>query len=122
MSLYPLPSLPSRAFALLSAARIVEFWFPSVPKYQWLIWTAVILAFLGLIMIAMSRGLAALILGAAIAGYSAIYSVVANTMRYEHPLWWIQVLAIGWLTYSVVQFCWARLEVYLPMEQWETQS
>lgn len=110
------------AFLSLSAARIIEFWFPSVPKYRWLIWTAVILGFLGLIAMARSRSLAALILAAAMAGYSAIYSVVANTMRYEHPLWWIQVLAIGWLTYSVAQFCWARLEAYLPMEQWETQS
>jgi hypothetical protein len=40
--------------------------------------------------------LIAVVLATILAGYSGIYFVVHNTLRYQHPLWWIQVLLIGW--------------------------
>ena len=46
--------------------------------------------------------LAAVILGTVLAGYSAVYCLIETSLRYEHPLWWIQVLLIGWLTYVIV--------------------
>jgi hypothetical protein len=45
---------------------------------------------------------AAVILATILIAYSAIYYLVQNTLRYQHPLWWIQVVLIGWAAYTLL--------------------
>jgi len=88
-----------RAFAALTAARVRAFWLPTLPRFGWLLWTATAAGLAGLLSLARAWRFAALVLGAILAGYSAIFVVVQGMLRYQHPLWWIQVLLIGWLAH-----------------------
>ena len=91
-----------RAFARMTAARVWTFWFPWPPRFRWAFWTATVVSFAGWILLYRRHRLAAAVLGAVMAGYSAIYYVIQNTLRYQHPLWWIQVLLIGWTGYELL--------------------
>ena len=88
-------------FASLTAARAWAFWFPWTPRFRWVLWTAAVGGFAGLALLWMSRRLAAVVLGAVLVGYSGVYCLISNALRYEHPVWWIQVLMIGWIAHLV---------------------
>jgi hypothetical protein len=90
-----------RKFASITVARAWTFWFPWTPRFRWMLWTATTAGFAGLMLLCRRHRLAAVVLGAILAGYSAVYCVVQNTLRYQHPLWWIQVLLIGWTAHMV---------------------
>jgi hypothetical protein len=59
---------------------------------------------------------AAVTLATILIGYSAIYYLVQNTLRYQHPLWWIQVVLIGWAAYTLFASRFAQVRsVAAPM-------
>ncbi|MCC7496206.1 MAG: hypothetical protein IT160_01435 [Bryobacterales bacterium] len=83
------------AFAKLTAARVWNYWIPRVPRLRWVLASIALAALAGLVMLYReSRGTAA-VLAAVLIGYSAVYYIVENTLRYQHPLWWIQLLLVA---------------------------
>jgi hypothetical protein len=91
-----------RKFGSLTIARAWTFWFPRVPRFRWVFWTATAAAFAGLVLLGVYSRLAAAVLATVLAGYSAVYCVIQNSLRYQHPVWWIQVLLMGWTAYLIL--------------------
>jgi hypothetical protein len=85
-----------REFRALTAARARAFWFPAVPRFLWLLWTATAAGLAAFLFLARDARFAAVVLGSILVGYAAIFLVVQGMLRYQHPLWWIEVLLIGW--------------------------
>jgi hypothetical protein len=73
-----------------------------VPRFRWVFWTATAAAFAGLALLALYSRQAAVILATILATYSAVYCVIQGSLRYQHPVWWIQVLLIGWMAYLIL--------------------
>ncbi len=86
-------------FASLTVARAWTFWFPWTPRFRWVLWTVAVAGFAGLMLLFLSSRLAAVVLCAILAGYSGVFCLISSTLRYEHPVWWIQVLMIGWIVH-----------------------
>jgi len=91
-----------RAFAALTVARAGTFWFPSVPRLRWAFAATTLAAFASLALLYRRSRLALAVLGMILAAYSPMYYIVENTFRYQHPLWWIQILLIGWAGYTLL--------------------
>lgn len=91
----------TRAFATLTVERAGTFWFPRVPRHRWAFAAVTLAAFASLGLLYRRAKLVFAVLGVILAGYSAIYYIVENTFRYQHPLWWIQVLLIGWVAHTL---------------------
>jgi len=89
-------------FASLTAERVWTFWFPWTPRFRWALWTVSVAGFAGLMWLFRCSRLAAVVLGTVLAGYSGVYCLISNALRYEHPVWWIQVLLIGWSVHMVL--------------------
>jgi FtsH-binding integral membrane protein len=88
-----------RKFASLTMGRIWTFWFARMPRFRWVFWTATASAFAGLALLSWYARLTAALLATILASYSAVYCLIQSTLRYQHPVWWIQVLLIGWMVY-----------------------
>jgi len=91
-----------REFASLTIARARTFWFPLVPRFRWVFWTVTAAAFAGLALLGVYSRLASVVLATVLAGYSAVYCLIQNSLRYQHPVWWIQVLLMGWTVYLIL--------------------
>lgn len=87
-------------FVSLTTRRTFRFWFPAVPRYTWAFWTVTILAGIGWLLLLAHARQAAIVLGVVLAGYSAFFSLIQNTLRYQHPIWWVLVLLASWTVYT----------------------
>jgi len=88
-------------FATLTLARAETFWFPRVPRFGWALAMTTLAAFASLTWLYRRSKLAFAVLGVILAGYSVVYYVVHNALRYQHPLWWIQILLMGWAAHTL---------------------
>ncbi len=79
-------------FARLSMERVANFWFPPMPRFEWVFRAVTILAAAGWVLMWMRRRMAAVVLAAVLLGYSAVFTVVETSVRYQHPIWWCLVL------------------------------
>jgi hypothetical protein len=87
---------PAR-FLQLSAQRVWIFWFPRVPRFRWIYALCSTVSFAGLILLYRQSRLAAGLLATVALGYAAVYAIIENVLRYQHPIWWVEVLLMGWL-------------------------
>jgi hypothetical protein len=87
-------------FVSLTIRHMFRFWFPAVPRYTWAFWTVTILAGIGWLLLLAHARQAAIVLGVVLAGYSAFFSLIQNTLRYQHPIWWVLVLLASWTVYT----------------------
>ena len=90
------------ALAALTLARVGTFWTPRVARFRWAFLAAALGALASLVWLYRRSKFAAVTLATILIGYSAIYYLVQNTLRYEHPLWWIQVVLIGWAAHTLL--------------------
>jgi len=81
-----------RQFAGLTLQRIVRFWFPAMPRFEWAFWAVTVLAAAGWIRMFQRVRFAAIVLAAVLLPYSAVFSVIETSVRYQHPIWWCLVL------------------------------
>jgi hypothetical protein len=75
---------------------------PRVARFRWAFLAAALGALASLVWLYRRSKFAAVTLATILIGYSAIYYLVQNTLRYEHPLWWIQVVLIGWAAHTLL--------------------
>jgi hypothetical protein len=87
--------------AALTLARVGTFWAPRVTRFRWAFVAAALAALASLVWLYRRSKFAAVALATILIGYSAIYYLVQNTLRYEHPLWWIEVVLIGWAAHTL---------------------
>lgn len=92
------------AFIGLTAKRFVLFWVPRVPRFGWMFGAVTLAAFASLLLLYRRIRLPAVILASMFLGYPAIYYCVQTSLRYEHPLWWIQLMLIGWLAATLLSW------------------
>lgn len=88
--------------ATLTLARAGTFWVPRVARFRWMFAAAALAALASLVWLYRRSKFAAVILATILIAYSAIYYLVQNTLRYQHPLWWIQVVLIGWAVHALL--------------------
>jgi len=84
------------AFVTLTAKRFVLFWAPRLPRFEWMYAAATLIAFAGLVLLYRRIRLPAIVLASILVVYPAIYYCLETNLRYAHPIWWIQLLLIGW--------------------------
>jgi hypothetical protein len=90
------------ALAALTVARAGIFWAPHVTRFRWAFVATALAALASLVWLYRRSKFAAVTLATILIGYSAVYYLVQNTLRYEHPLWWIQVVLIGWAAHTLL--------------------
>jgi hypothetical protein len=111
-----------RAFALLTARRILRFWFPYLGSLRYAIPTGVltILSFAGLAAMFRKQRLAALMLGSTLLLYPLVHYVVQFEARYRYPIFWATFLPAG---YAVVEALrWVRKAPQAKMSTPDVQS
>lgn len=89
-----------RRFLELTAARIVQFWFPVAvpPRYAiYMVWMITILSIPGLFLMVRRRTPVALFFGAVLLLYPLTYYIVVSGIRYRVPILWVSSLAAGYL-------------------------
>jgi hypothetical protein len=59
-------------------------------------WAVTILAAAGLALLFFDNRFAAVLLASILATFSAVYAVVQNHLRYQHPVYWILLLLAAW--------------------------
>ena len=91
-------------FLRLCAERTGLFWFPRVLRLRWLYGLCSVMSFAGLLLLWRRNRLAAGLLATVLVGYGTVYALIENVLRYQHPIWWVQVLLMGWLA----QQAWSR--------------
>ena len=86
-------------FARLTAGRILNFWFPgSLPWPNRLaVWAVSVTAAGGLVLLWRANRFAAGVLGMVLATYPAVYYLLKNSLRYQHPVYWILLLLTAYL-------------------------
>ena len=91
-----------RAFAWLTARRILRFWFPYLGSLRYAIPTGAltILSLVGLAMMFRNHRRAALMLGSTLLLYPLVHYVVQFEARYRYPIFWATFLPAG---YAVVE-------------------
>jgi len=91
-----------RAFASLTARRIVRFWFPYLGSLRYAIPTGLLtsLSFIGLAAMFRNHRLAALMLSSTLLLYPLVHYVVQFEARYRYPIFWATFLPAG---YAVVE-------------------
>lgn len=99
-------------FARLSAGRIRNFWFPaSLPRpNQVVVWAISIAGWGGLIALLGANRFAGAVLGVVLATYPAIYYLLKNNLRYQHPVYWVLLLLGVYLALRVTGLIQARRE------------
>jgi hypothetical protein len=111
-----------RAFALLTARRILRFWFPYLGSLRYAIPTGVltIVSFAGLAAMFRKQRLAALMLGSTLLLYPLVHYVVQFEARYRYPIFWATFLPAG---YAVVEALrWMRKAPHAKMSTPDVQS
>ena len=88
-----------RKFVSLTISRTVDFWFAVVPRFGWMLWIVTVLAGIGWFLLLWEAPDAAISLGSVLIGYSAVFSLIETTIRYQQPIWWVLVLLNGWTFY-----------------------
>jgi hypothetical protein len=90
-------------FARLTAGRVRNFWFPtSLPQpNQLVIWALTVAAAGGLVLLWRANGFGAGVLGIVLATYPAIFSLIKNSLRYQHPIYWVLLLLTAYLTLRI---------------------
>jgi hypothetical protein len=94
-----------RQFVSLTVSRTIDFWFAVVPRFGWMLWVVTVLAAIGWLLLLRESAFAAICLGSVLLGYSAVFSLIETTVRYQHPIWWVLLLLTGWA-------------VYVPLRRW----
>ena len=92
-----------RRFALLTVQRIARFWFTHVPRFAWAFWAVTILAIAGWVRLLAQARFAAAVSAAVLCGYSAAFSVIESSVRYQHPIWWCLVLLSTWMAVETLR-------------------
>ncbi len=88
-------------FAQLSLERTWLFWFPRVPRFRWAYGLCSIFSLAGLALLLRQRRFTGVVLTAVVIAHAAVYCVIQNVLRYEHPIWWVEVLVMGWMAHQV---------------------
>jgi hypothetical protein len=103
-----------RQFLRLTLARIRTFWFPDPPRFREAYWVTTLAAFLGLVLLFRENRLAAAILASVLVTFSAAYALIENHLRYQHPVYWILLLLIGWAAWVPLRRPLPRSELQDP--------
>jgi hypothetical protein len=85
-------------FARLTAARIVQFWFPLSEGFGWYsysLWIVTALSFAGFACLAWRRAPAALFVGAAWLFYPMIYYMHVSLLYFRYPTLWVSLVCAG---------------------------
>jgi hypothetical protein len=88
------------AFARLTAARILDFWFPPAAPWRcsaFVVWLATWLSVPGLFLLVRRRVPAAWYMIAVGSIYPLLYYIVVSDVRYRYPLLWLSLLGAGYL-------------------------
>jgi hypothetical protein len=85
-----------RRFLSLTAGRVFYFWFPSLPRFQGIVWTITALAALGWLQLFFQNRFAAIVLATVALAYSSTFLLIQVTLRYQHPIWWALLLCAAW--------------------------
>jgi hypothetical protein len=96
---------PAR-FLRLTAARMVEFWFPEPaidPHTAYVMWLATILSIPGMVLLVRRRATAALYIGAVWLLYPPLYYVMLSMDRYRYPILWTSLLPAGYFLAAAAQ-------------------
>lgn len=91
--------LHPRRFAILTATRIVEFWFPDPnisPRSAYAMWLATALSLPGLWLMIRRRNPALLYILTASLLYPLMFYIVVSSDRYRVPLLWTSLLPAGY--------------------------
>jgi len=112
-------SHPAR-FLQLTAARVVEFWFPDPNRYWfrcYVIWTVTLLSLPGIILMLRHRQrISYFILGVWLL-YPPVYYVMVSSDRYRYPILWTSLLPAGYFLAWVSERRRARASSLSPPEQ-----
>jgi uncharacterized membrane protein len=94
-----------RAFAWLTARRILKFWFPSLNGLRYAIPTGIltILSFAGLALLFRNHRRAALLLASTLLIYPFIHYVVQFEARYRYPIFWATFLPAAYAVTEIVR-------------------
>ena len=95
-----------RRFLELTAARIVQFWFPVAvpPRYAiYVVWMITILSIPGLFLMVRRRAPAAVFVSAVFLLYPLTYYIVVSGIRYRVPILWVSSLSAGYFLAMVSQ-------------------
>lgn len=103
-----------RQFLGLTLRRLGTFWFPEPPRFRWAYWVTTLAAFLGLALLFCEHRFAAAVLATVLATFCAVYAVVENILRYQHPVYWILLLLIGWAAWVSLRRLLAPSELQEP--------
>jgi len=101
-------------FVQLIGARMRNFWFPIglPPRSALALGIVAVAGIAGLLVLWRWNRLAAMILGSLLAFYPAVYYVVKNNLRYQHPIYWVLLLVS---TAMLLRFLgWRRAELRKP--------
>ena len=92
-------------FARLTVARCRNFWFPStLPEpNRSLLWAITLAAGCGLILAWRANRLAGTVLATVLATYPLVYYVIKNSLRYQHPIYWILLLLTAFLALRTIE-------------------
>ncbi|MEQ1886136.1 MAG: hypothetical protein ABL967_13815 [Bryobacteraceae bacterium] len=86
-------------FVRLTALRVQRFWFPipePLPLSSRSVWTATVVSWIGLVLLAIRKNPALWFFFAAPAFYALPYYLTNNDARYRYPVLWISVLCAGY--------------------------
>lgn len=81
-------------FLRLTLARFRNFWFPDLRFRinQLALWAITCAGFTGLGLLLFENRLAAATLASVLATFPAVYYVLQNNLRYQHPIYWVLLL------------------------------
>jgi hypothetical protein len=89
----------SHAFAHLTFARFVEFWFPDpniAPRAAYAIWFVTLLSVPGIVFMIVRREPATLYVLAVWLLYPLMFYIVVSCDRYRYPMFWTSLLPAGY--------------------------
>ena len=93
-----------RRFAELTAARVVDFWFPEpgAPVHTYYaIWLITLLSVPGIVLMARDRMPVVCFMGALWAVYPLMYYFVVSLSRYRYPVLWSSLVPAGYFLWVV---------------------
>jgi hypothetical protein len=95
-----------RAFAWLTARRMLRFWFPYLGSYRYSIPMGILtaLSFAGLIWMYRERRIAALLLASTLLVYPLVHYLVQFEARYRYPIFWATLVPAAYAIMKIISW------------------